>query len=69
MKRSLKYALVLVALLGFGAARMPYEAGLHREMREAGLFPPPLEIGTREKIGQTSSVVALGGRTSKALLK
>lgn len=61
MKRSLKYVLVLVALLVFGAARMQYEAALHRELREARLFPPPLQIGTREKIGQTSSAVALGG--------
>ncbi len=61
MKRFVKYALVVLALLGFGAARMPYEAGLHRELRDAGLFPPALEIGTREKIGQTSSAVALGG--------
>ena len=32
-----------------------------RELRAAGLFPPPMEIGTRDRIGQTSSAVALGG--------
>jgi hypothetical protein len=53
--------ILAVALLAFGAARLPYEAGLNRELRSAGLFPPHLEIGTREKIGQTSSAVALGG--------
>ena len=53
--------ILLAALLGFGAARMPFEAGLAKELRAAGLTPPPLEIGTREKIGQTSSAVALGG--------
>lgn len=61
MKTLWKSAVLLVALPAFGAARMHYEAGLNRELREAGLFPPKLEIGTREKIGQTSSVVALGG--------
>jgi len=56
-----KSAVLLVALLAFGAARLPYEAGLARDLREDGLFPPVLEIGTRERIGQTSSAVALGG--------
>ncbi|MEY3897881.1 MAG: hypothetical protein RLZZ214_3402 [Verrucomicrobiota bacterium] len=50
-----------MALLAFGAARMPYEAGLAKELRNAGLTPPPMKIGTRDKIGQTSSAVALGG--------
>ncbi len=50
-----------MSLLAFGAARMPFEAGLAKELRDAGLTPPPLEIGTTEKIGQTSSAVALGG--------
>jgi hypothetical protein len=40
---------------------MTFEAKLHGELRDAHLFPPPLEIGTRDKIGQTSSAVALGG--------
>ena len=56
-----KSAVLLVALMAFGAARLPYEAGLNRELRAAGLVPPKLEIGTRERIGQTSSAVALGG--------
>jgi tetratricopeptide (TPR) repeat protein len=52
---------MFVALMVFGAARIPYEAGLERQLRDAGLFPVELEIGTRERIGQTSSAVALGG--------
>ncbi len=56
-----KSAVLAVALLGLGAARLKYEAGLGEELRAAGLFPPPLEIGTRDRIGQTSSAVALGG--------
>lgn len=53
--------ILAVALLALGAARMPFEARLGRELRDAGLFPPPMKIDTREKIGQTSSAVALGG--------
>lgn len=61
MKLHWKIVLLALALLAFGAARLPYEAGLNRQLRAAGLFPPALEIGTRERIGQTSSAVALGG--------
>lgn len=61
MKLWRKSGILAIALLVFGAARLPFEAGLSRELRAAGLFPPKLEIGTRERIGQTSSAVALGG--------
>lgn len=50
-----------IGILLFGAARLPFEAGLSRNLKESGLFPPVLEVGTRERIGQTSSAVALGG--------
>jgi hypothetical protein len=49
------------ALAAFGAARLPYEAGLSRDLRAAGLVAPRQAIGNRERIGQTSSAVALGG--------
>ena len=52
---------VLVLLLAAGALRMPAEQALHKTLRSQGLLPPALNIGTREKIGQTSSAVALGG--------
>lgn len=61
MKFRLKITLLAVALLAFGAARISFESKLSAELRAENLFPPPLEIGTREKIGQTSSAVALGG--------
>lgn len=61
MKLWQKSGILAIALLVFGAARLPFEAGLSSELRAAGLFPPKLEIGTRERIGQTSSAVALGG--------
>lgn len=50
-----------MALLAFGVARMPYEQALGSSLRDAGLFPPVMQIGTRDKIGQTCSAVALGG--------
>lgn len=53
--------ILAVAVLAFGAARMPFEADLAKELKDADLTPPPMEIGTRDKIGQTSSAVALGG--------
>ena len=64
MKPWLKPVILSVALLAFGAARMPFEAGLSRELRQDKLIAPRLEIGTFEKIGQTSSAVALGGLRS-----
>jgi hypothetical protein len=53
--------ILIAAVLALGAARMPFEAALAKDLRAAKLTPPPLEIGTRDKIGQTSSAVALGG--------
>jgi hypothetical protein len=56
-----KSGILTAALLAFGALRLPFEAGLSRELRQARLFPQQLAIDTRERIGQTSSAVALGG--------
>ncbi|MES2658434.1 MAG: hypothetical protein V4689_07435 [Verrucomicrobiota bacterium] len=61
MKAWQRNGILTAALLAFGAARMPYEAGVAGELRAANLLPPKLEIGTRDKIGQTSSAIALGG--------
>lgn len=61
MKTWQRNGILTVAVLAFGAARMPFEAGLAKELRASGLTPPPMEIGTRDRIGQTSSAVALGG--------
>ncbi len=56
-----RYGILTVALLAFGAARMPFEAALTHDLRSAKLLPEELEVGTRERIGQTSAAVALGG--------
>jgi hypothetical protein len=56
-----KTAILAVALLAFGAARMPYEASLQRELHAARLFPQKLEIGTWDHVDQTRAAVMLGG--------
>jgi hypothetical protein len=61
MRTRQRYGILTAALLAFGAARMPFEAALTRDLRSAHLLPEDLEIGTREQIGQTSAAVALGG--------
>ncbi len=61
MKPWQRNGILTVALLAFGAARLPYEAGLADELHATGLTRKPMEIETRDKIGQTSSAVALGG--------
>jgi len=53
--------LVALAILGTGVGRLWVEERLTREMRGAGLLHTDLEVTTREKIGQTSAAVALGG--------
>ena len=61
MKRWQKSAILGLALAAFGAVRLPYEAGLGGDLRAACLVAPRLAIGSRDRIGQTSSAVALGG--------
>ncbi|MEI6604720.1 MAG: hypothetical protein WCP35_05385 [Verrucomicrobiota bacterium] len=61
MKHWRKPLIVLAAVLLAGAVRLPLEAALTNELRGAGLLAAPLPIDTREKIGQTSAAVALGG--------
>lgn len=61
MKLWRKSLILAVALLAFGAVRLPFEIKLNKQLQAARLFPATLEIGTRDRIGQTSSAVALGG--------
>ena len=53
--------IVALAIVATGAARMPVEHRLTGEMRDAGLMPDRLDVSTRDRIGQTSAAVALGG--------
>jgi hypothetical protein len=61
MKRARRPLILLLAVLATGAARMPLEQQLTRTLKEQDLLPVPLGVSTREKIGQTSAAVALGG--------
>ncbi len=56
-----KLGILTLALAAFGAVRMPLEQSLTEELTAVKLLSKPIGIGTREHIGQTSSVVALGG--------
>ena len=61
MKIWRKSLVLAIALLVFGALRLRFEAELGAGLRAARLIAPRLEVGSRERIGQTSSAVALGG--------
>lgn len=61
MKIWKKSVILSIAVLAFGAARMPFESGLARDMRAQRLLPGKLNVDTVEKIGQTSAAVAFGG--------
>jgi len=61
MKRWRRPLIVLAAALLAGALRLPLESALTAQLRAAGLLAAPLPVGTRDKIGQTSAAVALGG--------
>lgn len=61
MKRWRKPGVVMLAVLAAGALRMPCEQALTQQLVAARLLSPPLDIDTRDRIGQTSSAVALGG--------
>ncbi|MGC4013157.1 MAG: hypothetical protein QM755_01375 [Luteolibacter sp.] len=61
MNRPLKYSLLAVGLLAAGGLRALWEQPMSREFRAAGLLSSPVGVDTRDRIGQTSSAVALGG--------
>jgi hypothetical protein len=64
MKTTRNIVVVFVALLLAGLLKSPWEQQLNRSFEEQGLLWRPLEVGVREKIGQTAAVVALGGLRS-----
>ncbi len=58
MRRFLPAILVLLA---FGAARMPFEHRLMRDLRTAGFHRAELNLGLREQVGQMGFIAALSG--------
>lgn len=61
MNRAWKPLICAGVILAGGFLRLPYEAGISAELREAGLMAPKPAVAARERIGQTFSAVALGG--------
>lgn len=57
----MRTGLVCLALLGFGAARLPLEERLATEYERAHLQAPPFDIGLRDQIGQMGFAAALSG--------
>lgn len=59
MKRRISF--LLVALLLFGAARLPFEVRLQEEQQAIFLRPAVVDMGLREQVGQLGFLAALGG--------
>jgi hypothetical protein len=59
-----KAIFVILAVIGAGFLKDGWERSLHRKFQQEGMIAPPLDISQREKIGQTMSIVALGGLRS-----
>ena len=64
MKLVRNILVVILTLLLAGWAKSPWEERAQREFEEEGLLFRPLEVGVKEKIGQTCAAVALGGLRS-----
>lgn len=52
---------VLVSLLLAGWIKSPWELRTQRSFEQQGILWRPLEVGIKERIGQTCAVVSLGG--------
>jgi hypothetical protein len=55
---------ILLVLLLTGLAKLPFEQKLAGELRARGLIQEPIDLDTRDKLGQTTYAVALGGLRS-----
>lgn len=64
MRNIFQIFIVLILLIGFGAAKLEFEAGLSQTMVEQKLIQPALKKGTSLQLGQTGAAVALGGLRS-----
>lgn len=64
MRSVFQIIVILLILLGFGAAKLRFEDQLSQDMVKARLIQPPLKEGTSLRLGQTSAAVALGGLRS-----
>lgn len=64
MQRLLQTLVILILLVGFGAAKLSFEANLSKAMVDQQLLQPALKKGTSLQLGQTGAAVALGGLRS-----
>ncbi len=56
-----RLSVLLLGLLAFGLARLPFERGLAREYRAAGFHQSDLTLDVREQVGQMGFIAALSG--------
>ncbi len=61
MKLIRNLSVVLAAVILTGLLRRPFDDRLAANMQERNLLPPPIELDTREELGQTALAIALGG--------
>lgn len=61
MTNARKILIVLGVLALAGVARTPFEKKVEQTLRAEQLLSEPLNISTRERIGQDSAAIALGG--------
>ena len=61
MKTTRKLLVVFLALIVTGLLKLPLEQGFAANLRERRLIPPPIDLKTRQALGQTSYAIALGG--------
>ena len=61
MKLFLNLTVVLATVVLTGMLRRPLDDRLTHDMRERNLLPSPIEMDTREELGQTALAIALGG--------
>ncbi|MCW1887495.1 hypothetical protein OKA04_22355 [Luteolibacter flavescens] len=59
--KSRRPLIAAAVFLAGGLLRLPLEQAVTADFRQQGLLSPPLEIATREKIGQNSWAIALSG--------
>lgn len=64
MKTTRKLIVVLLALVAVGFAKLPLEQQFAADLRARHLIQKPIDLGTRQSLGQTSYAIALGGLRS-----
>jgi hypothetical protein len=61
MKTIRKLLVVILALIASGLAMQPFERSFTSDLRERRLLPQPIDLDTRQALGQATFAIALGG--------